>query len=236
MRFALCLVVMAPLCLVMSGCFGQLASLLARGPEAVARDMGTSVGYNAAGSLAGSELGQDVVAASDTVAGLDKILQEHPDAANSAELHELKRRLEEDIPEPGSQPEEGDTTIADHEEFKPGDPVMTEAVRPESRHDRRQTRIDSRQGPQALMLDESHMHFAGTRTMAVHNRLRIEPPTTPNQRWRRQDPHRFTSPRQTSFHEKIPLVPMEGITGVHDGPIPIDGVVLPSSMPYTPVK
>ncbi|MBA2482246.1 MAG: hypothetical protein H0V44_16410 [Planctomycetes bacterium] len=130
------------------GCLRTLATALVA-PEAVAID-GVS---GAANSVASSLSGEDLAAASDmstTARDLDRILQDHPDAANRPELEALRNQLDQSqkasqstrregsAEQDPARRAEGDRRVAVPEATntlrKPhGDTLVTERVLPQKR-------------------------------------------------------------------------------------------------------
>lgn len=226
MRRSLLLVPLGLLLLIPSGCIGPLAAMIARGPESVARQMGQSAGYNAASGIAGSELGRDAAAASDTMANIDRILKEHPDALNAGEVEALKRELAEDLPPPGGEEQTGSGVMSDSE-VTADDSVYPPPPAPASPHDRRREDIagSARRDQVGTMTDEDI--GLPTRAVRTNNHLRVERSTPLDQRWRPTDPHRFTTPRQTSFSEPQPTPTIESLTGEQYAPRDFTRVMLP---------
>ncbi|MDA3963437.1 MAG: hypothetical protein PF961_21835 [Planctomycetota bacterium] len=204
-----------------SGCLGPLAQMLARGPEAVARSMGESVAYNAAGELARSDIAGGVAETADTVANLDSILQDHPDAVNAGELESLKREIAEDLPAPGDEAQVGtevsDEMLADEAEVPWADP-------PTDPFDRRATPrgdSESRVGDQWQVTDDiGAPEFAAK----VDSPLQIEQRNSPDQRMRNRDPFRFTKPKLTSMHEEAAKPTMRSLTGDNSFDEGMDGL------------
>ena len=221
----LVMVLLTPCLLVPTGCLGPLAAMLARGPEAVARDMGQAAGYNAASSIAGSELGRDATAAADTMANIDRIKNEHPDALNAGELEELKRELEAELPPPGAEAEEGTDLAAS--EVSADHSLRAPPGAPADPHDRR-ARATARSGSdQVGQLSDGHIGQPAAGPRAT-NRLRIERPTPIDRRWRPTDPHRFTTPSQSSFLPEAPPATLESLTGEAYAPRDFSRVMLPT--------
>lgn len=222
----LVLLVLLPSLLLLAGCIGPLATMLARGPEAVAKQMGQAAGYQAASGIAGSELGRETTATADTLANLDRIAREHPDALNADEVEQLKRKLAEDMPPAGAE-EAPDGTSIDGDAVTGDASLHGPAAQPPSPHDRRRERLST--GPRDRtvgMLGDEDIGLP-EELMTTSNRLRIERPGPIDQRWRPTDPHRFTQPRQTSFDEDQPPQSLQSLTGEAFAPRDFSRVMLP---------
>lgn len=89
-RFALSLLALG--CLLQSGCLGLLRTILY--PMEAAEAIGSDLAYNVASELAG---GVDQAAiASDSLANVEQMIQDHPDAANMESLERLRDHLREE--------------------------------------------------------------------------------------------------------------------------------------------
>lgn len=198
--------------------------MLARGPESVAKGMGQSVGYNAASNVAGSELGQEAAHAADTMANLDRILKEHPDAVNAAELAELRRNLEQ--PPPGSDRDTGEQL--DEDGIEADASVHPPLARRASPYDRRSGDFATpRRGAHGVLSDDNI--GLPEQRLQTHNRLRVERAQPADQRWRITDQHRFHSPKLTSFGEDIPTPAVQSLTGEDYAPREFRRITLPKT-------
>lgn len=199
------------------GCVGPLAQMLARGPESVARDMGQSVQYNAAGALASSEVAQGAAATAQTVASLDKILEQHPDAANAAEI----RRLKQAIADGGGRERRhaGAEVIGDLDGWTATDLDRNGIRLRRARHDRRARVLEARElGGDAVegqVIDAEEVRYA--RRLAQRRigegPIALERPDDPEQRLRSRDPFRFTQATSTSFTGPIGDPDLKTLTG-----------------------
>ncbi len=210
MRRVLMIMVVAVMAIGSGGCLGPLAMMAARGPEAMAKRMGQSAGYQATSNVASSAVGQEAATSADTMANIDRILREHPDAVNAGELEELKRDLADDLPGPDEQAEEGEPLPTDGME---ADASLYPPLAPgASPHDRRSAPFTSpKRGAEGVLITDGIGE--PEQPVQTRNRLRIERPVPVDQRWRISDQHRFHSPKLTSFGEETPAPPVQRLRG-----------------------
>jgi hypothetical protein len=195
LRPSLRLLLLAPLCLAQGGCLGLIRTILY--PVETAQAAGTELAYNVASDLAG---GADQTAlATENLANVERMIQDHPDAANMASLERLRDHLREEV---GA----GQGKQAQHDGLRdpkslPGAVEATDKVYPvpppEDEFERRA--LDFLGDP----LERNVVSWPG-RPDHVQNDLQIEFSGRSVDQLRVREDRRFTvRPRQSSFSQHL---------------------------------
>lgn len=195
MRVALQLILLL-LVLGQTGCLGLIRAILY--PVEVAKEAAGSVAYNVAENLAGGGIDQTQMAM-ESLNNVERMIEEHPDAANMASLERIRDHLKEEV---GAVPPDGfEGRLEDQL-----DPIEDGEVDASRIYDR--PVVDNEHDRQALgfLQDPDGLgHAINKPTVAprgnrMDNSLAIEMPAQPVYKPRYPTPRYFTpTPRQSSL-------------------------------------
>jgi len=204
-----------------AGCLRFLTALADVTPGEGGTDK-RAVSYNAKASLAEGDAHPGVH--DETLANLDRVLEEHPEAVNRSELQDLRRQLG-GRGEADAAPPTSDASLEDLGAVAQGEAVFGPAEPPPDPHDRRiMDWTDDRVGPQSLTNDLGLVHH---RT-GIDNDLAVMRAAPRRSVVGKRSHDDFTSvPRQSSMGTHEPPLPIERLTGVGEAMTSTDRDALP---------
>lgn len=212
--------------LVLVSCTGCSDRLFQAMADATPGQGERSVSYNAEQAMSEGD-GQQAVH-EQTMANIDKILEDHPNAINHAKLVELRRQLGGEGNGDGSAtPQESDTNIERFSSLTVGDELPEDAFANDP-FDRRQINwTDDRRGPMSISGDIGEISFDGS----IENNLAVSRSETRTSPLGRRAEVDFQSiPRQTSMSAPQQPIAIHKLSGVEDAFATTD----PNAIPYEP--